>query len=271
MPSAPSPNETRRLPQADEGRGIALYLRLANIFRARIRSGVWSAGDRLPTIPDLTQEFGVGTITVRQAFQILSEEGLIQSFRGKGTFVRADATAGPKLHSLRSVINNPLTHDPDLKIKVLQRMPAPILPAELQGRHSAVNPYVRLQKIHSFSGTPFALMDIFIAAHVYETFPKNADARYTIPRLINDHSNASLAVSDVEITIDYADDELARLLDYNPTGAIVKLRRWRTDAEDNILMASLNYFRADLFVLDISETHSPHELGTIRPTPALRK
>jgi len=268
---SPSVKEPKRLPQSDDSRGIALYLRLANIFRARIRSGAWPAGSQLPTIPELTQEFGVGTITVRQAFQILVEEGLIQSFRGKGTFVRDDVASGPKLHSLRAVINDPLTHDPDLKIKVLKRAPAPALPPDLLGRHTAAASYMMIRKIHLFSGTPFALMDIFIAADVYKTFPRNADARYTIPRLINDHSQAVMAVNDVEITIGYADDELARLLDYNPTGAIVKLRRWRTDADDTILMASLNYFRADLFVLDLSETHAPHELGTIRPTPALRR
>ena len=262
--------ESARLGQADDNRGIALYLRLANIFRISIQAGAWGAGDQLPTIPELTKRYGVGTVTVRQAFGLLADEGLIESFRGRGTFVRANVRPGPKNQELRSVISDPLADYPELTIKVLKREDVDQLPVELQGRHIAVEPYVWVRKIHYYSDVPFALMDIYVTRKVYRRFPRNAERRFTIPRLISDYGNVSIAVNDIEMSVRFADEESARLLNYTPAGALAKLRRWRTDAEDRVIMGSINYFRADMFVLDVTETNQPFNIGSIRPRTSKR-
>lgn len=263
-------SEGGRLTQDDDHRGIALYLRLANIFRINIQTGTWGAGDQLPTIPELTKQYGVGTVTVRQAFSLLVDEGLIESFRGRGTFVNANVRPGPQNQLLRSVISDPLADFPELTIKVLKRQDVEQLPAELQGRHIADGQYVLVRKIHYYSDVPFALMDIYVRSEIYRRFPRNAERRFTIPRLISDYAPVQIAVNDIEMSVRFADEETARLLNYTPTGALAKLRRWRTDAADRIIMASVNYFRADMFVLDVTETSQPFNIGPIRPKTAKR-
>ena len=258
--------EGGRLAQGDDNRGIALYLRLANIFRLNIQTGTWGAGDQLPTIPELTKQYGVGTVTVRQAFSLLADEGLIESFRGRGTFVKANVRPGPQNQELRSVISNPLSDFPELTIKVLKREEVDQLPVELQGRHVANGPYVWVRKIHYYSDVPFALMDIYVTREIYRRFPKNAERRFTIPRLISDYGKVAMAVNDIEMSVRFADEETARLLNYTPTGALAKLRRWRTEAQDRVIMGSINYFRADMFVLDVTETNQPFNIGSIRPS-----
>jgi hypothetical protein len=56
---------------------------IADILRARIRSGELKAGERLPTHERLMEEFGVGRGAVRQARELLSKEKLISNL-GKG-------------------------------------------------------------------------------------------------------------------------------------------------------------------------------------------
>lgn len=252
---------------SNDARGVSLYLRVANAFRSKIHSGEWKPGEQLPTIPVLTGEYGVGTITVRQAFSLLADEGLIESFRGRGTFVKVNDNLEPQHKYLRSVISNPLTDSPDLKIKVLKRAEVDSLPAELEDRHVQAGPYVWVRKIHFYSDTPFALMDIYVARNIYRRFPANAEHKFTIPRLMSDYGKVTVTTNEIEMSVRFADEETARLLQYTPAGALAKLRRWRTDADDKILMGSINQFRADMFVLDVKETSQPFNINSIRPSP----
>mgnify|MGYP003638647489 FL=1 len=67
---------------------VARYLQLAALFRRRIETGAWPIDSRIPTVVELANECGVANMTIRQALGLLAEEGLIERFRAKGTFVR---------------------------------------------------------------------------------------------------------------------------------------------------------------------------------------
>ena len=66
---------------------IPLYYQLENVLREKISSGAFLAGVRMPTEVELTKEYGVSRITVRQALQALTDEGLIERQQGRGTFI----------------------------------------------------------------------------------------------------------------------------------------------------------------------------------------
>lgn len=46
-------------------------------------------GDRLPTEPELSQQFGVARSTVREALKRLEQEGLVHAIQGRGRFLSA--------------------------------------------------------------------------------------------------------------------------------------------------------------------------------------
>ncbi|MDO5111374.1 MAG: GntR family transcriptional regulator [Clostridia bacterium] len=64
------------------------YTMLANRLRTDIQNGVYAAGARMPSENDLIGTYGFSRQTVRQAMQILEDEGLAQRLRGSGTYVR---------------------------------------------------------------------------------------------------------------------------------------------------------------------------------------
>lgn len=63
------------------------YLRIYTALRDRIASGEWPAGTSLPAQRDLADEFGVSIMTLRQAVQLLADEGLVGTRHGMGTYV----------------------------------------------------------------------------------------------------------------------------------------------------------------------------------------
>ena len=66
---------------------VPLYVQLADLFRQRIVKGVWKTGDKLPSLEQLGAEFEVARVTVRQAVERLTRDGLLSPQRGRGTFV----------------------------------------------------------------------------------------------------------------------------------------------------------------------------------------
>ena len=70
---------------------VPLYLQVASVMRQRINSGRWAEGERISTLEELEEEFGVARVTIRQAIELLRVEGLVQAQQGRGTFVSGKA------------------------------------------------------------------------------------------------------------------------------------------------------------------------------------
>ena len=60
---------------------------LLHVLRARILSGEWKAGQRLPTERELARSHRLGRNTVRRVLGLLETDGLIERHVGRGTFV----------------------------------------------------------------------------------------------------------------------------------------------------------------------------------------
>ena len=67
---------------------VPVYRQVAAILRARIESGEYAPGQRLPSISGLVQEYGVAQLTARKALRLLVTEGLAEMSPGMGTYVK---------------------------------------------------------------------------------------------------------------------------------------------------------------------------------------
>jgi DNA-binding GntR family transcriptional regulator len=63
------------------------FAQLAAILRAQIEAGDLRAGRALPSLTYLMAEYELSRNTVRRAIAVLSEEGLVRTRPGWGTFV----------------------------------------------------------------------------------------------------------------------------------------------------------------------------------------
>jgi GntR family transcriptional regulator len=69
-----------------------VYERLADELREAISSGRYQPGDRLPSTLEIMERTGVANLTVRGAYRVLVEEGLVESVPKKGFYVRRPST-----------------------------------------------------------------------------------------------------------------------------------------------------------------------------------
>jgi DNA-binding GntR family transcriptional regulator len=68
---------------------VAPYRQVAGILRQRIESGELRAGDRLPSIADLVQTYGIARETAGKALRLLVTEGLAEVSPGMGVYVKS--------------------------------------------------------------------------------------------------------------------------------------------------------------------------------------
>ncbi len=67
-----------------------MYRQIADALREKITAGELKPGDALPTESSLQETFSVSRVTVRQALKLLTEEQIIESIQGSGSYVREE-------------------------------------------------------------------------------------------------------------------------------------------------------------------------------------
>ena len=78
----------KRSEQGVAGVPHAKYQQIADRLREQITSGGTGPGERLPSEPDLVAEFDASRNTVRLAIALLTNQGLVVTRQGLGTFVQ---------------------------------------------------------------------------------------------------------------------------------------------------------------------------------------
>ncbi len=66
------------------------YQALINHIHEQIVAGTIKPGDRMPSENELAQQFGISRQTVRKAFGVLEEEGMVRRIKGSGTYLNFD-------------------------------------------------------------------------------------------------------------------------------------------------------------------------------------
>ena len=67
-----------------------MYRQIADALREKISAGELKPGDALPTESSLQEAFNVSRVTVRQALKLLTEEQIVESIQGSGTYVKEE-------------------------------------------------------------------------------------------------------------------------------------------------------------------------------------
>ena len=84
-----NPEQLLRDTHIDKSSYIPLYIQVRDILKELINSGKLKPGDQIPSENELSTEYNISRMTVRQANQELMREGLIIIRRGEGTFVNS--------------------------------------------------------------------------------------------------------------------------------------------------------------------------------------
>lgn len=226
-----------------------LYVQLSDLFRQRILKGVWKNGEKLPSLDALAEEFHVAKVTVRQAIERLTRDGLLSPQRGRGTFV----TGAPQdnrwfrvettLENLSSVYRD--THPTILNIDESTRTP---LLNESDG--VAAEKYVFMRRIHARNGQPYCVINIYLDAAIFAKHPARFRKETVIPILMG-MSSVDIVSARQVLTISTADVEVARHLGINVNAPVAEVRRVFTGPDRRVIYLGEVTYRGDFVRMEI--------------------
>lgn len=212
----------------DKSSYIPLYIQVRDILKDLINAGKLKPGDQIPSENELSTEFNISRMTVRQASQELLREGHITIRRGEGTFVNSAphtqmllklegfstemAKLGYRNHSRVLDIGLIESFDSfELAYSGLQKDPG--------------EPLVRIKRIRYVDETPFAIETSFLSYNTGRGLvePRMADD-CSIYNYIENNLHIRLSRADHVIQPGLADEENASHLELDTGSPILKLR-----------------------------------------------
>jgi GntR family transcriptional regulator len=69
--------------------GEPIYMQIVTQIKQQIISGRLQEGEALPSMRNLAMRLRISVITTKRAYEELEREGFIESYTGRGSFVRA--------------------------------------------------------------------------------------------------------------------------------------------------------------------------------------
>lgn len=91
----------RQLFYLDHRSPIPIYVQLQEQIKQAVAGEILVEGDQLPSVRELAGRLTVNPNTISRAYQELEREGLIESLRGRGTFVAQVKALEPPVRRLR--------------------------------------------------------------------------------------------------------------------------------------------------------------------------
>ncbi|KQX34347.1 GntR family transcriptional regulator [Devosia sp. Root436] len=229
---------------------VSRYIQLATLFRQRIDSGQWKVGAQIPTVEELSSEYGVARATIRQSLDQLERDGLIERFRAKGTFVRGRSQ--PELWcTVGTDWSGLLQPTVDARIEVLtdeanvELSDVPYLIGNLAPA------YRRLQRRHWRDDTAFLLTEVCIDERLRQYITAEDVVTKTALRLVHDIPNLQVADAQQTLIISTADVETASALDMPLNAPVAHVYRRVVDVDGFAVLIAKGIYQGHLVRFDI--------------------
>lgn len=228
---------------------VPRYVQLAGVLRQRIARGVWTPGERVPTLDALVREFGVARVTVRQAVDLLARDGLLSAERGRGTFVLREPARDRwlRLQTTLADLADVYRHDEPTLTLIEEAAAKPALRPE-DGTPAARYHFMR--RVHSRRGEPYCVISIYLDQRVFRKAPARFRRETVIPVML-DLPGVTIARAQQTLTISTAEVELAGHLRIPVSSPVAEVRRVFAAPDGTVLYLGEVTYRGDYIRLEM--------------------
>lgn len=232
---------------------VARYLQLAALFRRRIETSEWPVDSRIPTVEELAKECGVANMTIRQALNLLEQEGLIERFRAKGTFVRK-SNRRDLWCEVQTDWNGLLMSRDNAQLELLGSETGTRPTDYPDGIGTLAPSYLHLRRRHSRDGETFLLADVFIDERVSTKIDTADFTSKTSMRLIADVPGLKIVDARQILTIGSADPEVSELLGVSLGDPVAYVQRIAVAEDGTVALIANGIYRGDMVRVEIKLT-----------------
>jgi len=233
-----------------------LYFQLAEKIKLMIHQQL-KAGDQLPSETEMISRYNVSRHTVRQAVELLEQQGFVISRQGKGTFV-ASKGSRYNLHKLVSFSEDMRQRGlkPDTRLLGLaQIVPPANIAAELNLPPGEETHEIR--RLRLADGEPMAISTAYIPCALLKGLSSETIASGSLFELLSSHQSMRISYADRSIRPTLATAGQAELLDI-PVGSALMLVEGPAFLENDMPVEYvITYYRGDRYEFQFHAVRNP--------------
>ncbi|MDF0725126.1 GntR family transcriptional regulator [Cytobacillus sp. S13-E01] len=223
-----------------------LYLQVIDKIKKDIEVGFYKEKEKLPSEFLLAQNLGVSRATLREALRILEEENVVIRRHGVGTFVNARPLFSAGIEQLSSVT--------EMIVQAGMKPGTVFLGSTIQGTTDEdVKKFdlieneelVLIERVRTANGDPVVYCVDKIPLNILPTGFEHDQESLFDAFIKKAGRNISYAVTHIE-PIGYH-EKISPILECEPEIALLLLKQMHFDLNENAVLYSMNYFKADKF------------------------
>jgi GntR family transcriptional regulator len=225
---------------------IPLYHQLSEIILAKIRSGEYAAGAKIPSEPVLAATYGIGRPTARQAIDLLVRRRFLTRRRGAGTFVRMEGDE-VDLFSLAGTMSAFHRKGISVTCRILENVRLKMIEADPENPFSGRGAFF-LSRLSLVDEAPVLLEEILLDPRWFIGIDQVDLSGRSLSEMVYERYHMRPSGGRQNFRIGYLDGVRAKHLGVSPTTPILVVKRFLNFPQaENALYSDL-YCRTDQFV-----------------------
>ncbi|MCF6137167.1 GntR family transcriptional regulator [Pseudalkalibacillus berkeleyi] len=224
-----------------------LYLQVIDRLKRDIEAGIYEEGERLPSEFELSKQLGISRATLREALRILEDENVVVRRHGVGTFVRSRAVFSSGIEELFSVTEMIERGGKNPGTIFLTSEKREVREEDMQRFNTDEDEHlVVVERVRTADGKPV----VYCLDQIPEKFmpvSQNTTEEESLFNLLEKESNRRVLYAVTHIEPVGFHERISEILDCPPEASLLVLKQMHYDQNDNPVLYSLNYFRADKF------------------------
>lgn len=204
---------------------VPLYYQLYQILLGKIKEGIWQPDELLPSEAELVEKYDLSRATVRQAFDMLVNQGWVYRRRGQGTFV-ARPTIEQNLSRIVSFWEDMQQRGLEPGTKVLSRE---IVPATIdfteELKVTVGEELARIVRLRLADGEPMSVEYSYLVNRFCPGVLEQDYANSSLRQMLESQFNIRLVYARQKIRAVPASEDLAELLNIEPNSPLLHIER----------------------------------------------
>lgn len=201
-----------------------IYIQIHNDIKRAIEAGKWAVGDRIPSERELSRNFDVSRMTLRQAIQTLVDEGILERQVGSGTYV-ANQKVQEKMSGVTSFTDLMLTQGKQPTSKTISyHVMNPSLSEAEKLKLSEDDQVLRMERIRYGDDVPICFEVATVPEKLVDGLSKK-EVTSSLYRALEDKKQLSPGKAQQTVSAMSASERIAEYLSIKRGDAILRLRQ----------------------------------------------
>jgi GntR family transcriptional regulator len=227
---------------------LPTYYLIKNLIRKRIVEGTYPLGTKIPSEMELSKEFGVHRLTARHALTLLVQEGYLERFRKRGTFVskRVKEFVGLEFTGFFGDLFDHVVKFKAKKVEILSE-PPPEMVADLFQLDPKKDQVTVIRRVRFLGKSPAAFTVSYLPLDVGSRLNKKDLYRMSLLKIFREKLHIPLGEAFQTIELTVADKHIAEALKIPLGGQILMIQRSFFTKDGKPFDFVQSYYRGDKF------------------------